>query len=66
MKYEIVYKPSYSLLKVELEQGEIISAEAGAMVSMSSGIQIETKAKGGIFSPDSFLAWLIPQIPQKG
>ncbi len=50
MRYEIVGKPSYSMLKVELEEGEKISAEAGAMVSMSSNIAMETKAQGGIFS----------------
>jgi len=37
------------LLKVELVRGEAISAEAGAMVSMSSGIEMETVAKGGLF-----------------
>jgi uncharacterized protein (TIGR00266 family) len=50
MKYEIVGKPSYSLVKLELEEGERITAEAGAMVSMSSNISMETKARGGIFS----------------
>lgn len=49
MEHEVLYRPSYSLLKIRLGQGETISAEAGAMVSMSSGIQIETTAKGGLF-----------------
>lgn len=49
MEHEILYQPSYSLLKIMLRQGEAISAEAGAMVSMSSGIQIETSMKGGLF-----------------
>jgi len=49
MEHEVLYRPSYSLLRVSLLQGEAIAAEAGAMVSMSSGIEIETKAKGGIF-----------------
>lgn len=49
MQSEILYKPSYSLLKLLLAKGERISAEAGAMVSMSSGIEIETKMKGGLF-----------------
>ena len=48
MKHEILYKPSYSLAVVNMDRGEEIVAEAGAMVSMSSGIQIETKARGGI------------------
>lgn len=49
MEHEILYRPSYSLLRVNLRQGESIAAEAGAMVSMSSGIEIETRARGGVF-----------------
>jgi len=36
-------------VSVELEEGESIFAEAGAMVYMSSNMNIETKAKGGVF-----------------
>ena len=49
MKHEILYKPSYSLAILSLERGEDIVAESGAMVSMSSGISIETSARGGLF-----------------
>ena len=49
MEHEILYKPSYSLLKIKMNGGEEISAEAGAMVSMSSGIEMETTARGGLF-----------------
>lgn len=49
MEYEILYRPSYSLLRINLEQGEAVSAEAGAMVSMSSGIEMETSMKSGLF-----------------
>jgi len=49
MEHEVLYRPSYSLLKISLNRGETISAEAGAMVSMSSGIEMQTTAKGGIF-----------------
>ncbi len=49
MKHEILYRPSYSLVKVGIKQGESVSAEAGAMVSMSSTIEMQTAAKGGIF-----------------
>ncbi len=48
MKHEVLYRPAYSLLKVDMETGESVTAEAGAMVSMSSGITIETSAKGGL------------------
>ena len=48
MKHEILYKPSYSLAVLSLDRGEDIVAESGAMVSMSSGIGIETAARGGL------------------
>jgi uncharacterized protein (TIGR00266 family) len=48
MEHEILYRPSFSLLKVKLAKGEAVTAEAGAMVSMSAGVEIETKAKGGL------------------
>lgn len=48
MEYEILHRPSYALLKVEMAAGENVSAEAGAMVSMSSGIEIETSMRGGL------------------
>jgi uncharacterized protein (TIGR00266 family) len=50
MKYEILYRPVYSLLKVEMDAGESIGAESGAMVSTTTNIEIETSAKGGILS----------------
>ncbi len=49
MQHEIMYKPAYTLLEIRLEAGERIEAEAGAMVYMSPGIGISTKAKGGVF-----------------
>jgi uncharacterized protein (TIGR00266 family) len=50
MKYNILYRPVYSLLEVEMQQGESICAEAGAMVTMSPTIDIQTSARGGILS----------------
>lgn len=50
MKHEILYRPVYSLLKVELGAGESISAEAGAMVSMAPNVDIQTSARGGLLS----------------
>jgi uncharacterized protein (TIGR00266 family) len=50
MESEILYQPSYSLARVKLSAGEAITAEAGAMVSMSEGITIETSVKGGLFA----------------
>ena len=48
MEHEILYRPSYSLAILNLLKGENIVAESGAMVSMSPGIDIETKARGGV------------------
>jgi uncharacterized protein (TIGR00266 family) len=48
MDVEILYRPSYSLAIVKLSSGEKIRVDAGAMVSMTDGITVETKAAGGI------------------
>ncbi len=48
MKVELLYRPSYSMADIKLEGGEAIQAEAGAMVSMASDVQVETKMKGGL------------------
>ncbi len=48
MQVEITYRPSYALAVVSLGANESIQAEAGAMVSMSPDVAIETKAAGGI------------------
>lgn len=50
MKYEVTGKPSYSLLVVTLEAGESILAEAGAMVSMTTNVKMETMVEGGVFN----------------
>lgn len=48
MQTQILYRPSYSLAVVKLEPNESIQAEGGAMVSMTPGLNMETKAKGGV------------------
>jgi uncharacterized protein (TIGR00266 family) len=48
MQHDIMYKPAYTLLEIKLESGERVEAESGAMVYMSPGIEIATKAKGGV------------------
>lgn len=47
MKHQILYQPSYSLAVINLEKGEQIVAESGAMVSMSPTIKMEAKMSGG-------------------
>lgn len=48
VQHQILYRPSYSLLQLLMSQGESIQAEAGAMVSMTPNIQMQTQARGGI------------------
>ncbi len=46
MKWVVDNKPSYSILKVKLGPGESVTAEPGAMVFMSSGIEVKTSSGG--------------------
>ncbi|MCS7179354.1 MAG: TIGR00266 family protein [Anaerolineae bacterium] len=48
MDVQILYRPSYSLGIIRLGPNEEIRVESGAMVSMSQGVTVETKAAGGI------------------
>jgi uncharacterized protein (TIGR00266 family) len=50
MNYEIKYGPSYALGIITLAPGDKVQAEAGAMVSMSDTVAIETGVRGGIVS----------------
>jgi uncharacterized protein (TIGR00266 family) len=45
MNYEIKYKPSYALLVVNLDQGETITAESGAMTYMTPNIESHTRKR---------------------
>ncbi len=57
MDIEIQHRPSYSLAIVRLAPHERIRAEAGAMVSMSAGVNIETQAAGGLPNPSPAPCW---------
>ncbi len=46
MKFEVNLKGSYSILFVELEPGEAVKAETGAMVSIEGDVDIETSTGG--------------------
>ena len=45
MKYEIKYKPSYSMLVVNLEPKEKIVAESGALTYMDPNIEVHTRKR---------------------
>lgn len=46
MNFEILYKPANALARVQLAPGESVVAESGAMVGMSTGVQMTTAAGG--------------------
>lgn len=48
MKSEILFQPSYSVVRIVLEHGESIRAESGAMISMSPTVEVDSKVSGGI------------------
>jgi uncharacterized protein (TIGR00266 family) len=45
MKHEIKYEPSYAMLVVDLEAGESIVGEAGAMTYMTPSIEVQTRMR---------------------
>ena len=47
MKVEVMYQPSYSLAVVQIDPGEEVQAESGAIISMSANILLQTEMKGG-------------------
>lgn len=50
MRYEIEHEPSFAQVTIDLDPGEGVRAEGGAMVSHSDGVEIETSATGGVLS----------------
>ena len=46
MEYEILCKPSYSVLKVNLSPGEKVEAEAGAMMMYEGNVEVKTRSRG--------------------
>src|SRR5258708_3058001 len=47
-RYEVLHQPSFSLAVVQLQAEQSIQAEAGAMVSMSANIELQSQMKGGL------------------
>ena len=48
MRTEISYSPSFAMATVHLEPGESLNAEAGAMMTMTSSVEIATSTQGGV------------------
>jgi uncharacterized protein (TIGR00266 family) len=49
MQFEILYRPAHSLARVTMQPGEAVVAESGAMVGMSTNVQMQTQS-GGVVS----------------
>jgi uncharacterized protein (TIGR00266 family) len=47
---DIRFSPSFAIAVVTIPAGGELKAEAGAMTSMSGGVEIETKAQGGVMA----------------
>jgi len=47
--YEVLHQPAFSLAVVNLQAEQSIQAEAGAMVSMSANVELQSQMKGGLF-----------------
>src|SRR5438046_7109876 len=47
--YEILHQPAFSLAVLKLQAEQSIMAEAGAMVSMSANVDLQSQMKGGLF-----------------
>lgn len=48
MQYEVLNKGAFAMLSLKLGQGERVKAESGAMVSMSSALELRGTTDGGI------------------
>ena len=48
MRTEISYSPAFAMATVHLDDGESVKAEAGAMMAMSPGVEIQTSTQGGM------------------
>jgi uncharacterized protein (TIGR00266 family) len=46
--YEILHQPAFALAVVRLNAEQSIMAEAGAMVSMSANVELQSQMKGGL------------------
>ena len=45
----MLHQPSFSLAVIQLQAEQSIQAEAGAMVSMSANVELQSQMKGGLF-----------------
>ncbi len=48
MQIDVAYRPAHSLARIALAPGESVVAESGAMVGMSTNVQMQTQSQGGL------------------
>lgn len=48
MNFKILYPGAFSTLQVNLEQGEAVKAESGAMITMSETMNVDSKLEKGL------------------
>ncbi|MCS7166180.1 MAG: TIGR00266 family protein [Gemmatales bacterium] len=48
MKFQLIAPGPFVMLKVQLDYGESLKAESGAMIAMSDTVDVQGKAEGGI------------------
>jgi uncharacterized protein (TIGR00266 family) len=48
--YRIAYRPAFALATLALAAEQPVKAQAGAMVSMSGNVELESKMEGGVWS----------------
>ena len=56
MQIDVEAKPSYGMAVVQLNQGEVFVAESGAMVCMTTDLDVDTKFNGA--GDGGFVGWL--------
>jgi uncharacterized protein (TIGR00266 family) len=49
MKIKVEHRPAYALGIVDLDAGESVKAETGAMVSMTGNVRVDSGVQGGLF-----------------
>jgi len=60
MQIEIESKPSYGMAVIQMNQGESFIAESGAMVAMSTDLEVDTKFNGT--GDGSFVGWVLAAL----
>jgi conserved hypothetical protein TIGR00266 len=48
MRVDIQANPAFSFATISIDPGGDVQTEAGAMAAMSDGVEVETKARGGV------------------